>query len=337
MAQRLRGMAKLTELVTESLMQTGVTWRDMAETEHGPAIVMPLPKFFTDVRLNGYSLQDYVEVKIDCGIEDFVVAYEQYVTAHILRPGRLIAPDKVIGPQLGISANDAKMLFGRIGTGAHAQRAIDRVALVHSFAALALYNFEAEKVVSHSGFYAMVQHGDVLYKFGSSGGAVYSNYGAGLIVTGARTFHPVSLDLSRRSKGSPLRKPCLVALLWAWLGKPDKAVNHPEKEALRLALVILFWKSSAKHYARLRTAVREAAGPDTWAKALALGKGYLEFEDPYPQLMAIFVPNLLTKQEFVKIFGAAPRRAGKPNNARKTLWSLAFQYLNNKYTGAKNA
>lgn len=336
MASRQAVLTKLANLTAESLEQTGVTWGDLAIAGAGRRITMPLPPLFTDETLSGVPLQKFLDVKVGCSIEDFVAAYEGFIASHIALPGSLGDVHRGLAQDLGLPNRDAKMLFAPVGAGRPSQRPRDRIMLVHNFAALAVYNFDAVLTSTPNSLIAEIPGALHPLKFGSHCGAVITNYGSGTVPCCVMLLHPRELLELARSRGTKVRQPTLAALLWAWLGDEGTAAKHPEKEALRLALQILYWRSSSLSFATLRGAVCETASPGAWATALSLAERFYETETAYKDLFNIFVPNLLTRYEFVRVFGDRPRRGGRPNPQRRKLWAITLQYLGKKYNqGAK--
>ncbi len=333
---RIKKVAGLTNLVVEGLEQSGVTWRDLASADkEGREYVVPLPPFFTDLTLGGRKLQEYADVRLSCEIEDFVAAYEVFIGSYIAGPGRLAAPDRTIGPHLGLPERDAKMLFGRIGSGRPSRHMRDRLILVNAFVALAMYNYGGFRISNHSSFVAEVQHGDKLYKFGIvNGGDVLTNYGSsGVIHSGTKLFHPGDLADLARTDGTVLRSPSLLVSLLAWLDRSASAKKYTDKEGLQLALLLLHWRGGSRLHRKLSSGVREAAAPESWAQAIDLAEKFPDFTEPYSDMYRIFVPNLMTKGEFVKMFGDRPRRSGMPSAARKKLWKMSLNYLDFKKSG----
>lgn len=326
-------LAPLAHAAAEALDQVGVTWRDLHEVAEGKRIVMPLLPYFTEVRLGTLQLQDFIDVKVGCGFEDFVVAYEGYLGCYIaLRPA-LSGVDKEVRSALSLAPRDAKLLFGNIGSGRPSDAPRRRLLLTHSFAALALHNFGGTLKSTSTGFVVEVQRPDRTFSFGSLDGQALTNYGSGTIACGHKLFHPAGLAELRRSRGLAIRKPTLVALLWAWLEQAEALPAGVEKEALQLALQILYWRGNTRKHEALRASVREATGPQAWAPALEMAQRQVESEDAYHQLFMTFVPNLISKQEFVRLFGGRSRRGGSPSAPRRKLWAISLQYLNNKHLG----
>lgn len=329
MGRRIKMMGRLSAIVSEALEQTGVTWAALSEVaEDRPRILIPRPPLFTDAELNGEPLDPFVHVDMGVRFDDYLMAYEVFIANYVATATRS-PPHKDLRHTLQLQKQDAEMLFGQGAPGRPMATMRDNAIRTIPLAALAHYNYAGKVYESTNSFVVVVHRSGKDYRFGVESNEVISNYGPRLAVK-SPMIHATSLWRAARGSGATVRKPDTLSLLWSWLGRETSAASYDEKKSLRLALEILFWRGGARQHALISSGVRERASPDSWLIALSMAEDFERFESPYRQLFSIFVPNLLTKREFVKTFGERPRMAGKPNESRRRIWRMSLDYLKSK-------
>lgn len=262
------------------------------------------PPLYTGLKLLGEPLQPYLEVKVGCSIDEMVDVYEQFVAGYLVAKEFNLDPTGWLGRMLNLSSTDSQMLFAQ-PAGKEPGHRPHLFANLIQFAALVSYNFSSTKSTTADSFVVTTDY--LGYRFGVRDGTFVSNlnYAESQKQLDLRVYNGSLWDLPRSAAARRRREVTVHDRLAGW------AKQQPEKEALLLALRILWWRSRASSAAKFTKMLEnETQAPINFAVAVA--RKALDAHNPLADLRDIFVPMHMPIGEFIRRFASPYQKLKLP-------------------------